>query len=53
MQDENQYGLMQSGACDQCLDVCQDTFEYVHFESTEKMVSVSPELVKQFTPYRA
>ena len=50
MQDENHRGLMQFGPCDQYLDVCQDTLEYVHFERTQKMVSVSPGLVKQFTP---
>jgi len=45
MRDKNHCGLLQFGACDQCLDVCQDAFEYVHFERTEKMVSVSPGLV--------
>jgi hypothetical protein len=45
MQDENHCGLLQFGACDQCLDVCQDTLEYVNAERNEKMVSVSPGLV--------
>jgi len=35
MQDENHCGIMQFWACDQYLDVCQDTLEYVHFERTE------------------